>query len=207
MRCEACGKEISDGARFCRFCGAKIEPPKPEKRFCAQCGAELGESAKFCKKCGAPAASAGEPDGAVLTIPVDGPVLSVSITDAPPAAAAAAAAGVTIPVTEPVESITVSDAPPVKAPEAKKAKKAESKPAKKADAGQGGKSAAKSAVKPQKTASPMSTSARKAAESVLREVIARLTDGDFDAPASAGEMTLPVTEAQSDFLKLISKGL
>ena len=92
MICSGCGKEIADSAKFCKYCGAKIEPPKPKKRFCTECGKELSENAKFCKSCGARvgAAPEGKPDAPaadipVLTIPVKGPVLSVEITDELPA--------------------------------------------------------------------------------------------------------------------------
>lgn len=58
-----------------------------------------------------------------------------------------------------------------------------------------------------KSGAAISSKARRAAEDALRQVIARLTDGDCNASAIAGEMNLPLTEAQSTFMKLISKGI
>lgn len=48
MICSQCGTENKATARFCRYCGSKLEL----KRTCPACGSEAGENAKFCKKCG-----------------------------------------------------------------------------------------------------------------------------------------------------------
>ncbi len=58
MICPECKKEISDTAKFCRFCGSKIEKievskPEPEGKYCLFCGAVVAQKAKFCKFCGA----------------------------------------------------------------------------------------------------------------------------------------------------------
>ena len=96
--------------------------------------------------------------------------------------AAASAAGVIIPVAGRVNSVTVSDEPPVTRP------------------------AAKPTVTPQRSGAS-SSSARRSAQEVLRRIIAQLADGDISASAASGEMRLPVTEAQNEFLKLIGKGM
>ena len=44
--CPQCGKLVSEGAKFCMFCGTKIA--------CSKCGAELIPGAKFCAQCGNP---------------------------------------------------------------------------------------------------------------------------------------------------------
>ena len=65
--------------------------------FCENCGKPLNPGAKFCRECGAavtPSAPAGDSGAGknsavpTVTIPVDGPVLSVEITDEAPKAAA-----------------------------------------------------------------------------------------------------------------------
>ena len=51
MKCPNCGDELTDGVKFCRECGSKVELPK--KRFCRECGSELVDWVKFCSNCGA----------------------------------------------------------------------------------------------------------------------------------------------------------
>ncbi|HJR02956.1 MAG TPA: AAA family ATPase [Methylomirabilota bacterium] len=48
MHCPRCRHEISDSARFCIQCGARIAAS------CRACGAELGEGVRFCGQCGRP---------------------------------------------------------------------------------------------------------------------------------------------------------
>jgi ribosomal protein L40E len=51
IKCQNCGAEIPDNAKFCGKCGtASI----PNKNICKTCGAELPVNAKFCGKCGTP---------------------------------------------------------------------------------------------------------------------------------------------------------
>lgn len=59
--CTGCGKELDAGAKFCKFCGAKQEAPKPEPVQtasaaatvnCISCGKEIAANMKFCKFCG-----------------------------------------------------------------------------------------------------------------------------------------------------------
>lgn len=77
VKCQKCGNELPEGAKFCLECGSKIEPPikegmlkcpkcesiVPAGKFCLECGALLKETcgncgaekipnAKFCLECG-----------------------------------------------------------------------------------------------------------------------------------------------------------
>ena len=49
--CNACGKTLGAGAKFCPHCGADQAPPVAT---CVKCEAEISEGSKFCPKCGAP---------------------------------------------------------------------------------------------------------------------------------------------------------
>ena len=49
MKCIHCGKTVTDGARFCKYCGTRL------RRTCAVCGAALDADARFCAACGAEA--------------------------------------------------------------------------------------------------------------------------------------------------------
>lgn len=51
--CNNCGATISDKAKFCTECGAKVEITEL-KPVCGNCGATLREGAKFCVECGTP---------------------------------------------------------------------------------------------------------------------------------------------------------
>ena len=64
MKCENCGNEVREGAKFCSKCGSNIleqqedhsgkhnvHETKTEKR-CVNCGNVLREESKFCPKCG-----------------------------------------------------------------------------------------------------------------------------------------------------------
>lgn len=48
MFCNVCGKPNRDGAKFCRFCGNKLE----EDIVCPRCGSAMDEDDLFCEKCG-----------------------------------------------------------------------------------------------------------------------------------------------------------
>ncbi|MBR1765309.1 MAG: zinc ribbon domain-containing protein, partial [Ruminococcus sp.] len=50
MNCQNCGQQIAASSKFCRYCGAAVEAPKP-KRLCPTCGAELNEDALSCWRC------------------------------------------------------------------------------------------------------------------------------------------------------------
>lgn len=45
-RCTQCGRELSDGVRFCPHCGTK------QQSSCPQCGKSVEEEAFFCSSCG-----------------------------------------------------------------------------------------------------------------------------------------------------------
>lgn len=46
-KCNYCGAEMDDGAKFCTACG------NPLHKKCKQCGCENDTAARFCKQCGA----------------------------------------------------------------------------------------------------------------------------------------------------------
>ena len=48
MVCNACGKEIAEGAAVCPECGAA----QPKMKFCKHCGARIEEECVICPKCG-----------------------------------------------------------------------------------------------------------------------------------------------------------
>jgi predicted nucleic acid-binding Zn ribbon protein len=62
--CPVCGGKVSETARFCETCGAKLErgeAPKPEPSAdgtvsCPNCGTALPEGSPFCSECGTPIA-------------------------------------------------------------------------------------------------------------------------------------------------------
>lgn len=54
MVCKNCGNQISDEAKFCKFCGSS-SPDKSAAspgKFCRACGAQNAEGAQFCQNCG-----------------------------------------------------------------------------------------------------------------------------------------------------------
>lgn len=51
IKCIKCDSDISESAKFCSSCGAKVE------RRCTSCSATLPLAAKFCAECGAPVAT------------------------------------------------------------------------------------------------------------------------------------------------------
>ena len=50
IKCNECGKEISDKAKTCIHCGCPIE----QEIKCVECGCILNGKDKICKKCGCP---------------------------------------------------------------------------------------------------------------------------------------------------------
>jgi hypothetical protein len=52
--CTGCGREISDDARFCRYCGTltKAQEDKKDTVICNSCGTEAKAGSRFCRKCG-----------------------------------------------------------------------------------------------------------------------------------------------------------
>lgn len=67
MKCPECSKEINDNAKFCKYCGKKIEDnnsiseipeetivEKPLFITCSKCGKEMQANKAFCTNCGNP---------------------------------------------------------------------------------------------------------------------------------------------------------
>lgn len=52
IKCEKCGKENQDNAKFCNNCGAKIEIHE-DVYICSKCGGEVRGKPRFCTNCGA----------------------------------------------------------------------------------------------------------------------------------------------------------
>lgn len=65
MKCNHCGKEINDSAKFCRFCGKPVQQAAATKAadeaICKNCGKAISASAKFCRFCGSAVEKANEP--------------------------------------------------------------------------------------------------------------------------------------------------
>ena len=56
MKCTNCHSELSDSAKFCPECGAKVNNVK----YCSQCGTKLQPNMKFCPECGTLMGDCGE---------------------------------------------------------------------------------------------------------------------------------------------------
>lgn len=201
MVCTNCGRALAGNARFCRHCGAKAEAQKPPKRLCTLCGAPLGPGARFCKKCGGqvgvPIAAATLEAG--ITIPVEGPVTSVTISEAPPAAAtgrfcAKCGAGLQ-PGAKFCKKCGAAASPAGERPNAPAPGMGQEPPARGPSPSQPG------------TSGPVANRARQVAEAALGQALAQLKDGDCAASTAPGEMSLPISEAQNAFMKLLRKGL
>ena len=58
MKCTNCGNEITEGTRYCKYCGAQVILPKysekPRVKKCRKCGAPIKEGFVFCDQCGTP---------------------------------------------------------------------------------------------------------------------------------------------------------
>lgn len=54
MKCNNCGADLADNAKFCTSCGAKVENTAPQSgsRHCPNCGSPLAGDASFCTNCG-----------------------------------------------------------------------------------------------------------------------------------------------------------
>lgn len=54
MRCNNCGAELQDNAKFCTSCGSKVESVGPQAgpKHCPNCGSQLAGDASFCTNCG-----------------------------------------------------------------------------------------------------------------------------------------------------------
>lgn len=51
-KCNQCGAEVVEGAKFCPNCGAAVVEQKPVAPRCPQCGQEINPGAAFCPNCG-----------------------------------------------------------------------------------------------------------------------------------------------------------
>lgn len=51
-KCPNCGKDMSNGSKFCSSCGTMITETG-QKWFCKNCGAQMNGNASFCPYCGA----------------------------------------------------------------------------------------------------------------------------------------------------------
>lgn len=78
--CRSCGKQISDKAASCPYCGAAPERPE-QQTLCEECGQPLPESSDLCPYCGCPVpkkqtelfhAADAENGPANKAVPVDG---------------------------------------------------------------------------------------------------------------------------------------
>lgn len=56
IKCTECGKDISDKAKNCPYCGKVFleEVPVVKVIICSECGTVLSESDKVCHNCGCP---------------------------------------------------------------------------------------------------------------------------------------------------------
>ena len=54
MRCNNCGADLADNAKFCTSCGASLQatPPQSRPSFCTKCGKALPAGTSFCTSCG-----------------------------------------------------------------------------------------------------------------------------------------------------------
>ena len=55
--CPHCGKEISDQAEFCMYCGNSLK--QETNQICPNCGAVLKKDDSFCFQCGKPCGNVG----------------------------------------------------------------------------------------------------------------------------------------------------
>ncbi|MBE6500930.1 MAG: zinc-ribbon domain-containing protein [Methanobrevibacter thaueri] len=64
VKCQNCGEEVVDGAKFCKNCGSEIvideEVDETGTKFCSNCGFEMPNSTKFCPECGTATAKASQ---------------------------------------------------------------------------------------------------------------------------------------------------
>jgi len=70
IKCPDCGKEISDKAEKCIYCG-KVFIQKA-KIYCAECGAKIPDGANCCQVCGCPVGSENQTDSEPQKVEVTG---------------------------------------------------------------------------------------------------------------------------------------
>lgn len=59
LRCPQCNTEVVNGANYCPNCGSPVAAPQPRK--CSECGAELEDGERFCSNCGNPVGDSPQP--------------------------------------------------------------------------------------------------------------------------------------------------
>ena len=70
MRCVKCNRELTEGSRFCEYCGApQPSSPMPNRVFCTNCGKEIPVGSRFCASCGTPVQGMGGGAGRGLPEP------------------------------------------------------------------------------------------------------------------------------------------
>ena len=54
MKCNNCGADLADNAKFCTSCGASVQASTPQDgpRHCTNCGSQLPDGTSFCTNCG-----------------------------------------------------------------------------------------------------------------------------------------------------------
>ena len=53
--CPNCKSTLTDGQKFCPYCGTVVEEEKlPASLVCTKCGVEVPFETKFCPECGTP---------------------------------------------------------------------------------------------------------------------------------------------------------
>ncbi len=52
MKCQICGCENPETAKFCNECGAKIEREEENRIVCSGCGKDFSYNFAFCPFCG-----------------------------------------------------------------------------------------------------------------------------------------------------------
>ncbi len=66
MKCQNCGAELPDSAKFCDKCGTAAQGSAVAGTFCPKCGERNEKGAKFCGKCGAPLMGTGSPSAGAV---------------------------------------------------------------------------------------------------------------------------------------------
>ena len=59
IKCEECGKKVSDKATFCPHCGCPVIVKEPTI-ICQECGTEYLRKNEKCPNCGCPSSKMGE---------------------------------------------------------------------------------------------------------------------------------------------------
>lgn len=204
--CMKCGAVMRQGAKFCPACGVAApvsqEANKPRMIFCMKCGAPLKDGVKFCMKCGSAVSQAAqEPRQNICTS--CGAALKADMKFCMRCGAAVGQTPtVKIPVREPVISVTVSDTPPVPQTPRTEPTKKPSRKAAPAKANADGKQAER-----ESETNPYGDRAKAQAASLAKKALPELLEQRVGASETAGEMRIPMTDAQKSCLTNIIRGL